>query len=100
MSNEYVLVTTLSHFKLKYAIPRDAYDKLNLGDPIDREQLLQVVGSVKEFSQAHLGEVVADVVIYDETDILSIFDTDNDYLASWTQEQKIAWINRWQEEPV
>jgi hypothetical protein len=97
MSKEYVLITTLSHFKLKYAIPREDFDKLGFSEPLDREQLISFVstGDVQEFSQAHLGEVVSDVSVYTEEDMLTIFDIDNDYLKDWNTEQKIRYLNRW-----
>lgn len=101
MPQEYVLITTLSHFKSQFAIPLEEFEKLNFGDPIDREKLLSALESlpVKEFSQTHLGEVVADAVIYDEQDILSIFDVENTYLNKWSTEKKLEWINNWKEQP-
>lgn len=101
MSNtEYVLVTTISHFRLKYAIPVKAFEALGYSEPIDQEKLSKYLaeGNIKEFSQLHLGENVCDVTMYDEQDMLKLFDEDNAYLASWTDEQKIDWIQRWQED--
>lgn len=100
MSNEYVVVTTLSHFKLKYTIPLAEFEQFDLGEPIDQQKLLARVesGSIKEFSQSHLGEVVADVAVYDEQDIISVFDEDNNYLSGWSKEKKLDWINRWKDE--
>jgi hypothetical protein len=97
---EYALVTTISHFRLKYAIPLKEFEALNFGEPINREKLSAYLstGHVKEFSQLHLGENVCDVSVYDEQDTLSVFDEDNAYLASWTIEQKVNWIQRWQED--
>lgn len=97
MSKEYVLITTLSHFKLKYAIPREDFDKLGFSEPIDQEQLVRFVstGDVQEFSQTHLGEVVSDVSVYTEEDMLTIFDIDNAYLKDWDTEQKIRYLNKW-----
>ena len=99
MSKDYVIVTTLSHFKLKYAIPADEFDKLGFEEPIDQEALSKYLsaGTVKEFSQSHLGEVVADVTVLTEEDTLKLFDVDNDYLSDWPQTQKLEWINSWRE---
>lgn len=101
MSKDYVLVTTLSHFKIKYAIPVEEFESLGFSEPVDTEALARYIqsGAVKEFTQQHLGEVVADVVEYPQEDLLTIFDSDNHYLSGWSQEQKIAWIDRWKEEP-
>jgi len=97
MSKEYVLLTTLSHFKLKYAIPREDFDSLGFVEPIDQEQLIRFVstGNVQEFSQTHLGEVVNDVSVYTEEDMLTIFDIDNVYLKDWTVEKKLQYLNKW-----
>lgn len=100
MSDNYVMITTLSHFKLKYAIPQADFDALGFTEPLDREKLAELVahGKVKEFSQTHLGEVVGDASVYTQDDILTIFDHDNTYLAGWTKEKKIEHINKWQED--
>jgi hypothetical protein len=103
MSNEeYVLVTTISHFRIKYSIPRKDFEALGYGEPIDTEKLATYIqaGNVKEFSQYHLGENVCDVAVYKEEDVLELFDLDNAYLAKWPTTQKIEWINRWKEEDL
>jgi len=101
MSNpEYVLVTTISHFRLKYAIPRKEFEALGYSEPIDISKLSSYVseGNVKEFSRVHLGEQVCDVSVYNEGDTIELFDLDNPYLSEWPTTQKIEWINRWKEE--
>lgn len=100
MSKEYVLVTTISHFKIKYAIPSDEFNKLGFSEPVNTEKLADYInsGKVKEFTQHHLGENVADVSVYNEEDIVELFDLDNAYLAKWPTSQKIEWINRWEED--
>jgi hypothetical protein len=99
MSKEYVVVTTISHFRLKYSIPREDFEALGYGEPIDTEKLGSYLqdGNVKEFSQHHLGENICDVAVYKEEDIVELFDLDNAYLSKWTTAQKIEWINRWKE---
>jgi len=100
MSDNYVIITTLSHFKLRYAIPQAAFDALGFSEPIDRDKLVALVssGRVREFSQTHLGEVLGDVSVYTEQDALTIFDLDNAYLKDWTVEQKIAYMQKWDED--
>lgn len=99
MSENYVFITTLSHFKLKYAIPQSAFDSLGFKEPIDTDELLSLVnsGRFKEFSQTHLGEVVSDVSVYTEEDALTIFDIDNSYLSQWSEEQKLSYLSSWDE---
>jgi hypothetical protein len=100
MSDNYVIITTLSHFKLKYAIPQKDFDSLGFTEPLDREELVQLVssGRVKEFSQNHLGEVLGDVSVYTEEDALTIFDIDNAYLKDWSKEKKLSYIQNWDED--
>ena len=99
MSKEYVLVTTISHFRLKYAIPREDFEALGYGEPVDTTALSTYIsdGNVKEFSQLHLGEQVCDVAVYSEEDAIELFDLDNDYLAKWPTAQKIEWLSKWKE---
>jgi hypothetical protein len=100
MSDEYVLITTLSHFKLKYAIPREDFEALGFTEPLDQQKLIDLVnqGKVREFSQTHLGEVVGDVSVYAEDDMLTIFDTDNNYLSGWSKDKKISFMRNWKED--
>lgn len=102
MSDNYVIITTLSHFKLKYAIPQKDFDALGFNEPIDPEKLIALVssGRVREFSQAHLGEVLSDVSVYTEEDALTIFDIDNAYLSEWSKEQKLKYLASWDEDAV
>lgn len=99
MSDNYVLITTLSHFKLKYAIPQSAFDNLGFSEPIDTERLVSLIqsGKFKEFTQHHLGEVVSDISLYTEEDTLTIFDIDNSYLSEWSREKKIQYLQDWDE---
>lgn len=99
MSNEYVIITMLTHFKSKFAIPRAEFEALNLSEPLDQSDLLTLINNtpVKEFSQTHLGDVVGDVSLYTEEDVLTIFDVDNQYLSGWTKEKKLDWINKWKD---
>lgn len=49
-------------------------------------------GEAGEFSQEHLGELVSRVREIPEEEYLALFDKDNDYLKSWTIDQKKALI--------
>lgn len=97
--SDYVLITTLSHFKLKYAIPVNDFKELGFEEPIDSKKLLELIqsGRLKEFSQSHLGEVLADVAEYTQEDALQLFDNDNAYLSGWTKEKKIAYLDNWED---
>jgi hypothetical protein len=47
----------------------------------------------KEGSQKHIDEVCSDVRELTEEEFLKEFDRDNEYLQSWTKEQKLNMIN-------
>lgn len=77
-----VLVEAVSMFRMRYMVetpddhPEYALDTVTMNE-------------AKEFSQEHLDEIITShrVVTLDEA--LQICDQDNDYLKSWTTEDKI-----------
>ena len=92
MSDEqYVVVTALSQFKIRYVVPMSELQKENPDAPVDPKWALDGVTcqDYEEFSQEHLGEVITDWCVEDEEQILERFDRENDYLAGWTKEQKL-----------
>jgi hypothetical protein len=50
---------------------------------------------VEEFSQQWLGEQIVEIQELDEEQILELFDKDNDYLKSWSRDQKLNYIKDW-----
>jgi hypothetical protein len=52
---------------------------------------------VKELSQEHLGEQIIDSRIMTQEETLQLFDEDNSYLRGWTTEQKIRYLDSWQD---
>jgi hypothetical protein len=96
---EYVVVTTISTFRERYVIPMDELQKLNPDQPVDPSWALDCVTcqEIKEFSQRHVGEQIIDAQVVKEKEILQFFDADNDYLAEWSEEQKLEWIRDWKE---
>lgn len=91
---KYIEITTLSHFKLKYVIPEDDFIAVGFTEPVDTNKLIELInaGVFDEFSQTHLGEVIANIQEFDEADILTIFDNELPYLAEWTKERKLNYI--------
>lgn len=95
---DYVVVSTISQFRIRYAIHKDDLKNLN-ETPSDNELealAKDIVGKeqCEEFSQHHLGEHVIDSTILSEEEMLRLFDTDNDYLSNWNREQKISWVRK------
>jgi hypothetical protein len=95
MSDQYVLITAISHFRMRYCVPVDALDSEDLDVAIHKAKMLVDNQEVQEFSQAHISEDIVDTQIISEDEMLDQFVADNDYLRSWTREKKIEHINNW-----
>ena len=108
MKNEderYVVVTCISSFRQRYAIPLSELQALNPDINImnDPEQQISWANDsvsmeeVKEFSQYYMGESIVDTFILDEPRVKMLFNRDNDYLADWSDEQKMEFIKNWKQ---
>jgi hypothetical protein len=85
-----VMVEVLSQFKLKYVVEVED----DIEHALDEVLLRESDADFKEFSQAHLmPTVLLSHKEISKEDYLRIFDEDNDYLKSWTDEQKLRCIN-------
>ena len=91
MANRYVMLTAITTFKIRYAIPEEALTGQGL---IDRATDAVIAEKVEEFSQEWLGETVIDERICDEEEMLEIFDRENDYLKGWTRQEKIDYVRK------
>tara|TARA_B110000259_G_C13988017_1_gene391283 strand:+ start:604 stop:939 length:336 start_codon:yes stop_codon:yes gene_type:complete len=104
----FVVVTTVSQFRQRYAIPVSKLQKSNLEIDITNDTAKQIewaedsvsMEQVKEFSQHWLGESIIDSFVLDEERVLNLFDKDNDYLKTWSVEQKMEYIHKWEEKNV
>lgn len=88
--SKYVLVETISQFRERYVI--EVPDNHNDGEyPCTAEQWAAdtvTAEEMQEFSQLHLGEVIISTREIAKEEIISLCDKDNDYVKSWTDEQK------------
>ena len=94
---DYVVVTTISSHRVRYAMHRDDLQKLNPDLPVDSVEWANDTvssGECDEFSQEYMGEYIVDTVEMNEDDMLDLFDKDNDYLSEWTKDQKIELVRR------
>lgn len=90
MTKKLVLVDTISQFRIRYVV--------EVEDDIDHA-LDEVVCSehkteFAEFSQTHLGTNIVSHREITKEEYLKLFDEDNNYLKSWSDEQKLKYINR------
>lgn len=107
LDERYVVVTTVSQFRQRYAIPVSELQKLNTEIDISSDVQRQVEWAqdsvscedVREFSQKWIGETITDTFILDEERVLNLFDRDNDYLKEWTKKQKLEFFKEWQDKP-
>ena len=98
MSKDYVVITAISMYRMRYVMHRD--DLLQVAEEhLDwRENLIECARDIvsseecEEFSQEHVGESIVDTVEMTESDILELFDKENDYLSEWPREQKLSFI--------
>jgi hypothetical protein len=97
MNNEkYVVVTTVSSYRIRYVVPMSELQKSNEELPVDPWWALDGVtcGDYEEFSQEYIDENIVDWTVENENEILQRFDKENDYLAEWTKKQKLELIYR------
>lgn len=81
------LVETISMFRMRYVVeascPTHATDEVIMNND----------GSLHEFSQQHLDEVITSTREIDREEYLRMFNEDNDYLQDWDEEQKFKFVN-------
>jgi len=85
-----VMVDVLSSFRIRYVVEVEDDIEHALDEVVMREDDL----TFEEFSQKHLEPtVIIDHREISQEEYLKIFDEDNDYLKSWTNDEKKKFIN-------
>lgn len=97
---KYVIVTAISSYRMRYCIPVDELQELNVEVPVEGREIewaedCVTCDEVVEFSQKHIGETIIESEILTEEQMLEKFDVDNDYLKDWTREKKIEYVRNW-----
>jgi hypothetical protein len=86
-----VMVEVLSQFRNRYVVEVED----NIDDALDDYVCNEYNTNYKEFSQKHLEPTtIIDHYEINKEEYLKMFDIDNDYLQSWTEEQKLTFINK------
>lgn len=86
MSKKLVMVEAISVYRMRYVIECD-----------DADQAAATVANNElqdEFSQLHLGETITSTREISQEEYLKLFDEDNDYLRSWTDEEKFRLVHK------
>jgi hypothetical protein len=84
-----VLVDCISQHRIRYVVEVN-----NIDDALDEVVANEYNADFEEFSQEHLGQVIVSHREISKEEYLKIFNEDNDYLQSWTEEQKLRFINK------
>lgn len=96
MSDEYVVVTTVSTFRHRYVVPVSVLE--GAGDPVLGAMDMVTLGEVEEFAQEHIGEQIVDSMRMPQEKVLELVDKELPYFKTWTEQQKIDYMNAWNED--
>ena len=94
-NKNYVVVTAISSYRMRYVMHRDDLQKLNPNDPVRAIEWANdtiTMEECEEFSQEHMGEYIVDTAELDEAEVLALFDKDNAYLRDWPASRVIAMV--------
>lgn len=90
-TKKYVTVTTVSFYHHRYVVTLDEFEKINNGNIFDlSEQCMN--GDIQEFSQNFVSESVLAHEVINEDKMLDYFDNENQYLTTWSKDQKINYV--------
>jgi hypothetical protein len=90
---ELVMVETVSMFRMRYVVEVPKGKKEWAGDTV-------VTGvdtnkkEIVEFSQEHIDENIVSMRVIDRPEYLRMFNEDNAYLSSWSDDKKLSYINK------
>lgn len=96
MSKDYVVVTCISSYRIRYVMHKDDLQKMNPDAEVDMVEWANDTVTMKyceEFSQKHMGEYIVDTNLLSEEEMLELSAKDNDYLKDWTKDFKIKWTS-------
>jgi len=102
MSKKYVMVETISSFKMHYAIPLDEL-KDNAGVVLNEKAAVEHAKDLIENNQAiehaqtFIGEQFLETKVSDQDQVISAFDLLNPLATGWSIDKKLSLINKWKE---
>ena len=98
MNKDYVVITAISSYRMRYVMHRDDLQQVAEEHLDWCENLIECARDIvsseecEEFSQEHVGEYIVDTVEMAESDVLELFDKENDYMSEWSREQKLSFM--------
>lgn len=81
------LVDTISMFRIRYVVECDNVQHA-------KDEVSMNCGSLHEFSQLHIDEMITSAREIDRAEYLRLFDEDNEYLQNWEEEEKLKFVNK------
>lgn len=85
-----VMVECISSFRNRYVIEVED----NIDHAVDEVIVREGDEGFSEFSQEYMGMMIISHREISREEYIKVFDKDNDYLKSWTDEQKFGFINK------
>jgi hypothetical protein len=85
MSGKLILVETVSSFRITYVV-KCREEEHALDEVLCNSEIV-------ECSQRHIDENIFNTREITQEEYLKLFDKENDYMSSWTKEQKLNMIN-------
>lgn len=79
------LVETISMHRIRYVVECKSAD--------DAKDTV-ILNEAEEFSQLHIDEMITSTREIDDVEYLRVFDEDNDYLKSWSEDQKFKYVHK------
>lgn len=79
------LVETISMFRIRYVVECESAEHAK--DTV-------TMNEAEEFSQLHIDEMITSTREIDDAEYLRLFDEDNDYLKSWSEDQKFKFVHK------
>ncbi len=79
-------VTTISQFRMNYVV--DCKSEEHALDTVVMEEVEH------EFSQLHLGETIVSSREISDKEYLELFDKENEYMKTWTEEEKFQFVHK------
>ena len=89
MKKKLYVVDIMSTFRLRYVVEAEEESHA-----LDEVVMNEHRPEYKEFSQEHIGTHIFSSREISKDEYLEMFDRDNDYLKSWSEKQKLDFINK------
>jgi hypothetical protein len=83
------LIETVSMFRMRYVVEAES-------EFVAEQNFSTNTNNVdyQELSQKHIGESITSARKIKKKEYLELFNKDNEYLASWTDEEKFKFVNK------